>query len=652
MAQSWYLKRLRTFSVGEIFYRIRQRIRTHVLDWIKLDESDFTHAKPDCSIIMDSNAHCFYPIFESSVDIFKDIDWHLDVSTGRRFPMLFSHKIDIRSDKYGSAKHVWEVNRWQYLLHVAWLYKTTGQHKYLVLFCHHLGMWRDANPYLVGVNWYSNIEVNLRLIGLFFGWELLDIDSLRKEDPIVEEFVIEIWTHLICDHAEYSYKHPSLYSSANNHLVAEYAGLFLAACKWQIPHRKSRLKYARKGLEREILRQNTPEGVNREEAAEYIQFVDDFFLIAAVAGRRYGIEFSAAYNERLHAMAEYMNAMLDVNCNYPMYGDGDDGFVLRLDAGGHFNNFKSLLVSFATYFGDASFKRAGLVWDEKNEILFGKEGREKFEALLAAPAVQDGNRFFAESGHFIFRKAEACAAAEGYADTEQNATGNGQDTAGNMTRETYMHFDAAPLGYLSIAAHGHADALSFILHVDGNPVIVDPGTFTYHTHRELRNYFVSTLAHNTVCVNGKNQAEQAGPTLWLNHYKATVLDCDETKGFVEATHDGYKAENVSHKRRVEFNRDAEEFVITDMLHCAKPATVEIPFHLHPSAKVKLDGSSAEISVPGSRRVSVAFDEKLAYAIREDSWYSEHFGEKVPAKYLYAKVDCEGEMEFVTRIKIL
>ena len=645
MAQSWYLKRLRTFSVGEIFYRIRQRIRTHVLDWIKLDESDFTHAKPDCSIIMDSNAHCFYPIFESSVDIFKDIDWHLDVSTGRRFPMQFSHKIDIRSDKYGSAKHVWEVNRWQYLLHVAWLYKTTGQHKYLVLFCHHHGMWRDANPYLVGVNWYSNIEVNLRLIGLFFGWELLDIDSLRKEDPIVEEFVIEIWTHLICDHAEYSYKHPSLYSSANNHLVAEYTGLFLAACKWQIPHRKSRLKYARKGLEREILRQNTPEGLNREEAAEYIQFVDDFFLIAAVAGRRYGIEFSTAYNERLHAMAEYMNAMLDVNCNYPMYGDGDDGFVLRPDAGGHFNNFKSLLVSFATYFGDASFKRAGLVWDEKNEILFGKEGREKFEALLAAPAVQDGNKFFAESGHFIFRKAEACTAAEGCADTEQ-------DAVGNMTRETYMHFDAAPLGYLSIAAHGHADALSFILHVDGNPVIVDPGTFTYHTHRDLRNYFVSTLAHNTVCVNGKNQAEQAGPTLWLKHYKAKVLSCDEAQGVVEATHNGYASEGVSHTRRVEFNRDAEEFIITDTLHCDRKASIEIPFHLHPSAAVTLDGAVAEISVPGSRRVSMTLDSKLSYEIREDGWYSEHFGEKVPAKYLYVKTDCEGSVEFVTRIKVL
>ena len=625
MSLSWYIKRIRTFSVGEVFYRVRQRVRTHVLDWIKVDESDFTHEKPNCAIIADENAHEYYPIFESSVDIFKDIDWHLDVSTGKQFPKTFAHKIDIRSDKFGSAKHVWEVNRMQFLLHIAWLYKTTGQHKYLVLYCHHIGMWCEANPYLVGVNWYSNIEVNLRLIGWYFGWNLLDVDNLRKKDSIIEGFIAEVWNHLICEHAEYSYKHPSLCSSANNHLVSEYAGLFVAACKWDIPHRKSRLAYARKGLEREILKQNTPEGVNREEAAEYIQFIDDFFLIAAVVGRREGVEFSPAYNERLHKMADYMNAMLDENFNYPMYGDGDDGFVLRPDKGGHFNNFKSLLVSFATYFEDSSFKREGLVWDEKNEILFGAEGRAKFEALPAAP-VADGNRFFAQSGHFIFRK--------------------------NEGREIYMHFDAAPLGYLSIAAHGHADALSFILHVDGNPVIVDPGTFTYHTHKDLRAYFVSTLAHNTVCVNGKNQAEQAGPTLWLKHYKTTVISCDESRGVVEATHDGYKSEGVSHTRRVEFNRDANEFIITDTLRCDRKASLEIPFHLHPSATVILNGTTAEISVPGARKVALQLDGGLSYSIREDGWYSEHFGEKVPCKVLYAKKESLGESCFTTKIKVL
>lgn len=635
MSISWYVKRLRTFSAGEILFRIRQRVRTHFLDALQRDDLGTQLSIPSSSVVDDPEAHLYYPIFETKLDVFKDIDWHLDLSTGKRFPQTFAHKIDIRSDRFGSAKHVWEVSRLQFLLHIAMLYRSSGELKYLVLFCHHVGKWKNANPYMMGVNWYSNIEVNLRLICWYYCWEILNVDSLRKTDSAVEEFLTEAWWPTIKEHAEYSYNHPSLCSSANNHLISEYAGLFLAACKWDIPHRNARLKYAQKGLEREILRQNTAEGVNREEAAEYIQFIDDFFLIAAIVGDATGHPFSAAYKERLHAMARYMNAMLDMDCNYPMYGDGDDGFVLRPDAGGHFNNFKSLLVSFATYFGDSAFKREGLAWDEKNEILFGKEGREKFDAMRVAPVSSlDGNRFFAESGHFIFRKVETSP-----------------ENAGGDAREIYMHLDAAPLGFLSIAAHGHADALSFLLHVDGAPVLVDPGTFTYHTHKDLRRFFVSTLAHNTVCVNGKNQAEQAGPTMWLKHYKANVLSCDEAQGVVEATHNGYESEGVSHVRRVEFNRDAEEFVITDTLRCERKASLEIPFHLHPSATVELNGSMAEISVPGKRRVVMELDGKLSFEIREDGWYSEHFGEKVPAKYLYAKIDCEGAAEFVTRIRI-
>jgi uncharacterized heparinase superfamily protein len=181
---------------------------------------------------------------------------------------------------------------------------------------------------------------------------------------------------------------------------------------------------------------------------------------------------------------------------------------------------------------------------------------------------------------------------------------------------------------------------------------VDPGTFTYHTHKDLRRFFVSTLAHNTVCVNGKNQAEQAGPTMWLNHYRAKVVSCDENADEVVATHDGYRAEGVSHTRRVQFDRDANEFTITDTLRCEKPATVEIPFHLHPAASIELRGTVAEISVPGCRRVSLELDEKLHYAIRTDGWYSEHFGEKVPSKFLYAKKECNGETVFTTKVKVL
>lgn len=634
MKISWYIRRLKTFSFGEVFYRVRQRVRTHVLDKRLMDESAAPVALPESSVVEDDASHLIYPIFDKTIDVFKPIHWHLDLSTGRDFPKSFAHKIDIRSDKYGSAKHVWEVNRMQFMLHIALLYKKSGDEKYLDLFCYHLTSWKNENPYMVGVNWYSNIEVNLRLICWYFCWQVLDIDSLRRTDPVVEQFVRDIWLPMVFEHAEYSYNHPSLCSSANNHLISEYAGLFVAACGWDIPNRDNRLKYAKAGLEREILAQNTAEGVNREEAAEYIQFIDEFFLIAAVVGRRAGYEFSATYNERLRAMADYMNAMLDTNCNYPMYGDGDDGFVLRPDSGGHFNNFKSLLTSFAVYFGDASLKRSDALWDEKNELLFGVAGREKFVMMPAAAAgfVMDGNRFFPESGHFIFRRVEGIAVS-GF-------------------HETYLHFDAAPLGFLSIAAHAHADALSFILHIDGKPVLVDPGTFTYHTHKDLRAYFVSTIAHNTVCVNSKNQANQAGPTMWLNHYKAKVISCDEASGEVVATHNGYDSDGVSHTRKIQFNRDENEFIITDTLRCDKTATVEIPFHLHPEATVRLDGSMAAVDVPGARCVEIALDEKLSYTVCDDGWYSEHFGEKVPAKYLYAKTVCNGNVEFVTKLRVL
>jgi hypothetical protein len=636
---SWYIKRLKTFSAGEFIYRIRQRVRTHVLDKSLMDVSIAPVLLPESSVIEDDASHLNYPIFDKTIDLFKPIHWHLDLSTGREFPKSFAHKIDIRSDKYGSAKHVWEVNRMQFMLHIAMLYKKSGDAKYLDLFCYHLTSWKNENPYMVGVNWYSNIEVNLRLICWYYCWQVFDVENLRASNTDFAKFVDSIWLPLIFEHAEYSYNHPSLCSSANNHLISEYAGLFVAACKWDIPHREARLKYAKVGLEREILLQNSAEGVNREEAAEYIQFIDDFFLIAAVAGRHAGNEFSDAYNERLHAMARYMNAFLDGNFNYPMYGDGDDGFVLRPDAGGHFNNFKSLLVSFATYFEDGSLKRANVVWDEKNELLFGDAGRKTFESLNVADEREtlDGNHFYPESGHFIFRKAvEPCNAEKSF----DGFTG---------VRETYLHFDAAPLGFLSIAAHAHADALSFILHVDGMPVIVDPGTFTYHTHKDLRRYFVSTLAHNTVCVNGKNQALQAGPTLWLAHYHCKTLNVGEN--FVEATHDGYRKDGVEHVRKVEYNREKDEFTITDTLHGFSPFTVEIPFHLHPTAKVQLDGALATVDVSGARRVVMALDRKLSYSIREDGWYSEHFGEKVPTKFLYAKMECKESVEFVTTISI-
>ena len=153
----------------------------------------------------------------------------------------------------------------------------------------------------------------------------------------------------------------------------------------------------------------------------------------------------------------------------------------------------------------------------KNKLLFGESGRNVFE-LLPSVSIEEKSEFYKQEGHFFFRKKDS-------------------------NEEIYLHFDAAPLGFLSIAAHGHADALSIILHVDGNPILVDPGTYVYHTDKEWRNYFISTLAHNTICIDHLNQALQGGPTLWLQHYRTQVANLIQTEKIesVTASHNGYNS---------------------------------------------------------------------------------------------------------------
>ncbi len=56
--------------------------------------------------------------------------------------------------------------------------------------------------------------------------------------------------------------------------------------------------------------------------------------------------------------------------------------------------------------------------------------------------------------------------------------------------------------------------LSFTLFSGDRELLVDPGTFVYNCAPEWRNYFRSTRAHNTVAIDGRDQAEQGGTFHW------------------------------------------------------------------------------------------------------------------------------------------
>lgn len=638
----WYLNRLKTLSAAEFPYRVRQlcqkkyeqyfcagkvlRVETLKTNPLKPFYTSFDYTFPDS-----------INIFGKPFSYFREgIEWHKDIFSGECFPRSFSKNINIRSNQSLSAKNVWEINRLQFLPHIAFNYKKTGDEVYLQKFMSLMDSWIENNPYLIGVNWYSNIEINIRLINWFICWQVLDADQLCKKNPEFKLFVEEKWLPVIHLHCIYSYKNPSKFSSSNNHLIAEYSGLFVASSLWVFNESHKWLAYSRKGLEKEIRRQHS-EGINREEAAEYIQFITDFFLFPYLIALRTGNHFSKGYQDTLNEILLYIRNFIDCKGNFPKYGDEDDGRCFILDVDERFNNFESLLVSAAIIFNDMQFKRKTGIFDLKNLFLFGNEGKKLFDNLPTYSSTTK-SVFYKEQGHFIFKKSEG-------------------------EKEIYLHFDAAPLGFLSIAAHGHADALSFILHIEGHPFFIDSGTYTYHTEPEWRDYFIGTLAHNTVRINRKNQALNGGSTLWLNHYKPSVLSVKrnaQTES-VRASHDGFEKEGVSHIREIIFDRDKSEFTILDTLHLKKEASVEveIPFHLHPGVSIEtIYPNIFSISSNTGERLEFAVDKKLFPVVETGKvspeilgWYSDSFCKKTPANVIYCSTTIKETTTFKFAIKI-
>jgi hypothetical protein len=566
-----------------------------------------------------------FQFFGYSINIEEEIDWHLDISSSKKFPLSFSKDIDIRSDKFGSAKVVWEINRLQFLLPLAVEYSALKDKTKLHHWMHLVTSWVNGNPYLRGVNWYSNIEINIRLIVWYHCWQILWQCEELKNDNEFLSFAEEVWLPSIYEHCVYSYNNPSKYSSANNHLIAEYSGLFIASCCWQFKEADEWRLYALKGLEKEIQLQYSSSGINKEEAAEYIQFITDFFLIAYSVGQKHGVIFSKNYERRLKSIAEYITNLLDCNKNYRKYGDEDDGKVLVTSNNPHFDNFSSILTSAAVIFNSEKFKLPGNSFDFKNWLLWGEKGKSKFENLKNTSSNLT-SKFYKDEGHFIFRKI----------------------TPAKDCREIYMHFDAAPLGFLTIAAHGHADALSFVLTIDGYPIIVDVGTYTYHTDKKWRNYFVSTLAHNTICIDETNQAYQAGPTMWLNHYKTFVLNIEQSQYMetVSAFHSGYKKIGCTHTRTINFDRVNDVFNISDQIETSSKKHVIIqPLHLHPDVEIEnIDTHEFFLkNTKGGRRVKIKYDERLQINVVRGQfepilgWYSKSFLAKEPTSVIIGKL---------------
>ncbi|MEW6219568.1 MAG: alginate lyase family protein [Thermodesulfobacteriota bacterium] len=581
-----------------------------------------------------------WPVFAlDDADLGPLPNWNRDPRTGRTAPLVFGKTLDYRDpSKVGDIKYLWEPNRHLQLVTVAQAYALTGDGFFLTGLAGQLDSWLRQCPYLMGPNWTSSLELGIRLINWALVWQLAGGWSSPLFAGPAGEDLRRRWLESIFQHAHFIQGHFSRHSSANNHLIGEATGLFIATITWPFWDRCRQWQALAHGiLVEEAVRQNWPDGVNKEQAVSYQQFVLDFLVLALLAGTACGVTFPPAYRAIIERMLEYLAAIMDVAGHLPMLGDADDGYAVRLSQEAGFCPYRSLLATGAVLFDRPDLAARARIFDDKSRWLLGAKAAARFRTLASTPAPAGPGRTFASGGYYLLGL----------------DLGTGQ--------EVRCLVDCGPLGYLSIAAHGHADALALCLSVAGREILVDPGTFAYHTQKAWRNYFRGTGAHNTVRIDGLDQSEIGGSFLWLRKARATceVWQPGDDADLFAGNHDGYQrlADPVLHRRQVVLDKKAREIVVTDTLECRGQHIVERFWHLAEGCEVSRDDGGVLVQ-NGPVRVALAASDAGELILRRGEekppcgWVSRSFDRKVPSTALGMLNSVIGTTTLVTRLRIL
>lgn len=650
---SWYLNRMTRMSPAEVVWRTGRAVRgiaQHLKPAAAVPDRDRTLDLPERRFVhiptgIDLNPYLRaadrilrgeYTVFElDSCQLGTPPHWNRDPRTGRLAPLASAASLDYRDERrVGDIKYLWEPNRHLHLATLAQAYALTRNGGYADEVLRQIDSWIEQCPPGRGPNWTSPLELGIRLINWSLAWQWLGGAQAQVFATEWGRQVRERWLESVFLHAQAIANNLSRFSSANNHLIGEAAGVWIASVTW--PYwRQMRLWGARcrSVLAREALLQNTSDGANREQALAYQQFVLDFLLLAGLAARACQMDFDPPYWARIERMMEFMAALTDAAGNVPMIGDADDGYVVSLAPEPDFCPYRSLVATGARLFARADFSvKAGRL-DAKTHWLLGEP-----PPPAGAPARFEPRREFREAGYYLL--------------------GDRFETE----EEVRMLIDAGPLGYLSLAAHGHADALALMLNVGGHEVLIDPGTYAYHTQTDWRRYFRSTRAHNTVSVDGADQSEQAGNFMWIKHAHARCLDFLVTplRQRFCGEHDGYARleDPLIHRREVDYDAESRTFDIADVLTCQARHRVSRNWHF--SEKLQPQVINGQVRVKAGRFLVVLTPVDPPQSVRvhrggspeEGGWISRRFGRKTPSMTVMWESTIEASACLRTRLTIV
>ncbi len=644
---AWYWNRLRSMSTPEMLHRLsemakRKASRSADVRLFDAGEGPLPGlatlrgrlVQPDEGLlqnwrdVLEAARHGRYVMLGTTwLGVAGPEKWHLDPVSGRAWAKdRYCFDISWRHERMlGDVKYTAELNRLQYLQPIAALAHATGDNAAARFCVAEIESWIDTNPPFLGIHWVSGIELALRVISF-----LVVIGCLGENafNPAQKRKIRDT----LLAHAFWLERYPSRYSSANNHLIAEATALFvLGTLAPDLPGATSWRDYGRETLIRESSRQFHEDGVGAEQSPTYTAFTLEMYLLCLHVAEAAGNPFPAKPRERLGRAGEFLRWITDSEGNQPRFGDDDEGRVITSQLAHERHYVSSVLACLA-----AMLNRSDLAPPQPEPHLR--------QVLFGVPAESargpQGVRRFVAGGYTVARTRPA-------------------------GRDAMLLFDHGPLGYLSIAAHGHADALAVWLHLDGQPIIADAGTYLYHSGGEWRDHFRGTRVHNTLCLGGADQSVMVGPFNWSQKARCKLLSCEERaeNWRVLAEHDGYRRRfGLVHVRSV--HGDETGYLIADRLEGtakAEPLEASGRFIIAPNAAPEAgDGGRVRIHLGGRPQLELAF-----FTGREESGVplpahletvsvSEQFGTRMDSHAVAWKLPAAEvrKSSVITRISVL
>jgi hypothetical protein len=572
------------------------------------------------ALIQEANEIClhrFKLLGYRDLDYGKEIDWHLDAVHGKRTPLVPWYKINFLDfSTAGDHKVTWELNRHQHLVTLAKAWLLTGEEKYAHEAMAQWHSWRNANPYPLGVNWASSLEVAFRSLS----W--LWIRHLLAPCPSVpNDFTNDLRCALALNgrHIE---RYLSTYFSPNTHLLGEAVALFFIGTL--CPELSSADRWKKEGwriVQEEAERQVRGDGVYFEQSLYYHVYALDFFLHARLLASRNGVEVPPALDQVIRKMLTVVQALAQVG---PPDGFGDD------DGGRLFNprrNRAEHLTDPLAIGGALSHDLGSNCSASLTEEALWLCGRD---AVRESRKGEVGSRFFPDGGLYIV----------------ESGSGLSQQ----------MVIDAGPQG-TGRSGHGHADALSVNLSFGNRRWLVDAGTFAYITPDNARQSFRGTRAHNTLSVDGLDQANPEGPFAWsaLPVTRTECLIAGQTFSLFAGSHSGYERlpEPVRHRRFV-FHLHSGFWLVRDVAYGTGVHSLETSWHFASDLEVSSSGNAFVAKPSPDPQALKEMVQLMLHPIQDSRWKCEvsmeqvspAYGQRVPAPVLRCSITMAVPSEHV------